>query len=149
MKPHERFKDAHFINHAHRNDLVFVGIVNPLFSAGEDVAVNDATIDLTGGIVVGDRVHFGHQVMLLTTDHPTYIHNGLERRKTLRCAPIIINEDAYIGSRAIVLKGVTIGRGAYVAAGAVVTHDVAPGTVVGGVPARELLCKQKKDDTLS
>lgn len=51
-------------------------------------------------------------------------------------ANIIIEDDVWIASRAIILKGVHIGRGSVVAAGAVVTKDVAPYSVVGGVPAR-------------
>ncbi|HPU00025.1 MAG TPA: DapH/DapD/GlmU-related protein, partial [Armatimonadota bacterium] len=53
-------------------------------------------------------------------------------------APIVIEDYVWIGSRATVLPGVRIGRGAVVAAGAVVTRDVAPLTVVGGVPARPI-----------
>ena len=50
-------------------------------------------------------------------------------------APIVIEDDAWIGFNASVMKGVRIGRGAIVAAGAVVTRDVAPFTVVAGIPA--------------
>ncbi|WP_407650310.1 DapH/DapD/GlmU-related protein [Cellulomonas edaphi] len=53
-------------------------------------------------------------------------------------APVVIEDRAYVASRATVLPGVTIGEGAVVAAGAVVVRDVAPYTIVGGVPAREI-----------
>lgn len=56
----------------------------------------------------------------------------------LKTAPIAVGDMAWIGARAIVLPGVTIGTGAVIAAGAVVTKDVAPWTVVGGNPAREI-----------
>jgi len=49
---------------------------------------------------------------------------------------VVIEDDVWLSARVIVLKGVTIGRGAVVAAGAVVTKDVAPHTLVGGVPAK-------------
>jgi len=55
-----------------------------------------------------------------------------------KCAPVIIEDDVWLGTRAIVLRGVRIGTGSVVAAGAVVTKDVAPHTLVGGVPARAL-----------
>jgi len=50
--------------------------------------------------------------------------------------PIIVQDDVWIAKRAIVLSGVTLGQGCIVAAGAVVTHDVAPYSIVAGVPAR-------------
>ncbi|MCU4742808.1 acyltransferase [Natronoglomus mannanivorans] len=53
-------------------------------------------------------------------------------------SPIIVNEDAWIGADATILGGTTIGEQAIVGAGAVVTEDVPPRTVVGGVPAKKL-----------
>ncbi len=139
MKPHEQFPDAHFINQSKR-DFIFEGKVNPHICFDDNVKINDATIDLTGGVHIGARVHFGHQVMILTTDHPPGIKNGNERRMHIRCAEVTIDEDVYIGSRAMILKGVHIGMGAYIAAGAIVTHDVPPGEIWGGVPAHPLVC---------
>lgn len=85
-----------------------------------------------GGITIGDRTLIGHQVVLATLNH------GLlpERRNEFSPAPIVIGSDVWIGSHATILPGVTIGDGAIVAAGAVVTKDVPPRTVVAGVPAR-------------
>ena len=65
---------------------------------------------------------------IITTGHPT----GLD----LREEPVVIENDALIASQSIILKGVTIGRAAVVGAGAVVTRDVPPYTVVAGNPAR-------------
>ena len=66
------------------------------------------------------------------------LHELSPERRHLRPAPqrLSIADDVWIGSRAIVLPGVTIGRGSVVAAGSVVTNDVPPMSVVGGVPAR-------------
>jgi acetyltransferase-like isoleucine patch superfamily enzyme len=50
--------------------------------------------------------------------------------------PVVIEEDCWIGSHAVILKGVTIGAGAVVAAGAIVTKDIPPYTIAAGVPAR-------------
>ena len=61
--------------------------------------------------------------------------------------PVYIDDDVWIGCRVIVLKGVHIGQGAVVAAGSVVTKDVPPRTVVGGVPARVLFEMDKSPST--
>lgn len=87
-----------------------------------------------GGITLGDDVFVGHNVLMATINH------GLRREDRLihELAPIVVEDDVWIGSGAILLPGVRIGAGAVVAAGAVVRTDVAPGTVAGGVPARLL-----------
>jgi len=84
-------------------------------------------------IEIGNCVVINDGVRLITGSHdihsPTYDHVF---------APIIIEDHAWIATDAMILKGVRIGRGAVVAAGAVVTRDVAPFTVVGGNPAKEI-----------
>ena len=85
-----------------------------------------------GGIVIGDGTLIGHQVVLATLNHC----EDPARRQQLRAAPIVIGKNVWIGAHATVLPGVTIGDGAIVAAGAVVTRDVPANTVAGGVPAR-------------
>lgn len=87
-----------------------------------------------GGIFVGDNVLFGHNVVLATLDHDL----DPARRSLLHCAPIRIGNDVWMGANATITKGVTVGDGAVIAAGAVVTRDVPPRTVVGGVPAKVL-----------
>lgn len=85
-----------------------------------------------GGIYLGDRVLVGQNVVLATLNH------GMDpaRRGDLEPAPIRVGNDVWIGANATVLPGVTVGDGAVIAAGAVVTRDVPPMTVVGGVPAK-------------
>ena len=114
----------------------FIGKNTGEFKVGRLVALNNATIDCTGGVEIGDRVHFGHEVMVLSISHPIDVGCGWKRRKIIECKKVVIEKDAYIGSRAIILPGVTIGEGAYVGAGAVVTKNVKPHTLVGGVPAK-------------
>ena len=87
-----------------------------------------------GGITIGDRTLIGHNVVLATLNH----NPDPVRRGNLLPAPIVIGEDVWIGANATVCPGVTIGNGAIVAAGAVVTRDVPANTVVGGVPAKVL-----------
>lgn len=90
-------------------------------------------LDARGGITIGDNVSVSHGVRLITGSHD-------HRSPTFRALylPIVIDDYAWLGAGSTVLCGVHIGRGAVVAAGAVVTHDVPPYTIVGGVPARKI-----------
>ncbi len=85
-----------------------------------------------GGITIGDDVFIGHNVVIATLNH------GLnpECRGDLIPAPVKINDKTWIGANATILPGVTIGYGAVIAAGAVVTKNVPDNTTVAGVPAR-------------
>lgn len=85
-----------------------------------------------GGVTLGGGCQIGHNVVFATLNH------GLspEERKSTYPAPIVLGKNVWVGSNATILQGVTIGDNAVVAAGAVVTKDVAANTVVGGVPAR-------------
>lgn len=90
--------------------------------------------DVSERITVGDDVAIGQQVLFLTTSHA--VGGPLRRAGALINAPIRVGNGCWIGARSVILPGVTMGPGAIVAAGAVVTEDVAPNTLVGGVPAR-------------
>lgn len=105
-------------------------------SVGRDVFINHScTISDIGGLDIGDEVLIGPNVSLLTSGHPV---EPLERRRRVTAAPIVIGRNVWIGARATVLQGVTVGDDSVVAAGAVVTDDVPPSTLVAGVPAREV-----------
>lgn len=110
---------------------------------GRDVFVNaGCKFQDQGGIYLGDRVLVGQNVVLATLNH------GMDpaHRADLHPAPIRIGDDVWIGANATVLPGVTIGDGAIVAAGAVVTRDVPAMTVVGGVPARVIKRIETEED---
>jgi len=99
---------------------------------GANTRINrDCTLDVRGPLVIGDNVSISPEVAVLTTQHdwraPGFV---LESR------PVVIEDHAWIGSRATLLPGTVIGRGAVVAAGAVASGSVPPLTVVAGVPAR-------------
>ena len=85
-----------------------------------------------GGIIIGDNALIGPKVVLATLNHGFLP----EERSTLYPKSIVIGNNVWIGANATVLPGVTIGDNAIVAAGAVVTKDVAPNSIVGGVPAK-------------
>lgn len=91
-------------------------------------------IDLEASVSIGDNVYIGHDVMLLSIDHE--IGPSERRCGPHSSGPIAIGDGAWIASRVTVLAGVSIGRGAVVAAGAIVTRDVTSNTLVAGVPAR-------------
>lgn len=93
----------------------------------------DCCLDARAQLRIGDNVSISPQVMLLTTAHQLDDPNF-----TVAGRPIVIEDHVWIGTRAMILPGVRIGRGAVVAAGAVVTRDVAARTIVGGVPARPI-----------
>ena len=96
-----------------------------------------------GGIAIGDNVLIGHNVVLATLDHNTCV----SKRAELFAAPIVIEDDVWIGANVTVTSGVTIGKGSIVAAGAVVTKDVPKYSIAGGIPAkviRELTEEERK-----
>ncbi len=100
---------------------------------GKDVFVNSGChFQDQGGIEIGDGALIGHNVVLATVNHDLFPVNNRKNHY----APIKIGAHVWIGSNATVLQGVTIGEWSVVAAGAVVTKDVPPMTVVGGVPAK-------------
>jgi maltose O-acetyltransferase len=85
-------------------------------------------------ITIGRHCYIGPNVMFETTGHSLEHHPKTGRDRYTR--PITVEDKVWIGAGAIILSGVTIERGAVVAAGAVVTKDVPPLTVVAGVPAK-------------
>ena len=90
------------------------------------------------GVTVEDEVFIGHGVMFINDKYPraTTGTGGLQTEADWSVTPTLIKKRASIGSNATILCGVTVGEGAMVGAGSVVTHDVPAGAVVAGVPAR-------------
>ena len=85
-----------------------------------------------GGVTIGDGCQIGHNVVFATLNHDL----APATRRNTYPAPIVLGKNVWVGSNATILQGVTIGENAVIAAGAVVTKDVAANTVVGGVPAK-------------
>jgi acetyltransferase-like isoleucine patch superfamily enzyme len=115
-------------------------------SIGNHVSINrDCMFMCTRSeIIIGDHVMFGPHVFMITGSHRTDIQGRYmdeirnEEKISTDDQCIIIEGDNWIGANSIILKGVTIGKGAVIAAGSVVNRDVEPYSIVGGVPARIL-----------
>jgi acetyltransferase-like isoleucine patch superfamily enzyme len=106
-------------------------------SIGADCFINDGCrFDCSAQITIDDGVYLGHDVAVLTSSHE--LGSPERRAGSFTCAPIHIGRGAWVGARAVILQGVTVGDGAVIAAGAVVARSVPPNVLVGGVPAREL-----------
>jgi len=102
---------------------------------GNEIDIGEfVVLRASGGLRIGDRVLVAAHTVLTTRSHP----RSAPRYGLVEDAPIVLEDDVWIGSGAIVLPGVTIRRGAIVAAGAVVTDDVPPFTIVGGVLAQAI-----------
>lgn len=100
---------------------------------GKNVFINFDCVFLDlGGITIEENVFVAPKVSLLSEGHPS----SKEDRHSLIPNAIHIKKNAWIGAGATILPGVTIGENAVVAAGAVVSKNVAPNTIVGGVPAK-------------
>jgi acetyltransferase-like isoleucine patch superfamily enzyme len=100
------------------------------------LVVNDG---YSGLCSIGQRVSIATNVTLVVDSNPN--NSRLDgqpyvKEHLVKTAPVIIEDDVWLGTNAVVLPGVRVGRGAIVGAGAVVTRDVPPFTVVAGVPAR-------------
>jgi maltose O-acetyltransferase len=93
-------------------------------------------IEGKGSVSIGSDVMIGPEVLILTSTHET-LDNGRVRPQS-NYLPVVIGNHCWIGARALLLGGVTIGDDVIVAAGAVVVSDIGPSGVYGGVPARLL-----------
>ncbi|MGF1765953.1 acyltransferase [Enterovibrio makurazakiensis] len=95
----------------------------------------DVLITTSGGVSIGDRTLVGYRTQILSSNHTIppigqpFPISGDQHSK------VVIENDVWIGANCVITPGVTIGEGAVIAGGSVVTKDVLPNTIVGGVPA--------------
>ena len=109
---------------------------------GSDLSLGDNSgvginCEILGPCTIGNDVMMGPEVVVYTRNHE---HGETDRPMRLQgyedCRPVTIGDDVWIGRRAMIMPGVTIGNGCIIAAGAVVTKDVPDWCVCGGVPAK-------------
>ncbi len=106
---------------------------NAIIEIGDGTFINTSTIiSARKHIKIGRNCQIANQVILMDDD----FHGLTDRSKSPDPEPIVLGDNVWLATRSTILKGVHIGEGAVVAAGAVVTRDVPPYTLVGGVPAR-------------
>ena len=101
-----------------------------------DITITQNFVYDRGCLVLGERVAIGPNVTIILASHP----NASCNRKVLELKENVvkIRDDVWIGAGSIILNGITIGEGAVVGAGSVVTKDVNPYTIVAGNPAKEI-----------
>lgn len=108
---------------------------------GEDSIIGDRTfLDGRAELEIGDHVDIASEVLIYNSEHDI-------DSKTFKAVeePVFIDDYVFIGPRSIILPGISIGKGAVVAAGAVVTKDIEPFMIVGGVPAKVIGERKNKD----
>lgn len=105
---------------------------------GDETAMSGTVIVAWKSVRIGNRVKIGADAAIYDTDFHSLNaeHRVLDQPQHVSVAPVVIEDDVWLGARCVVLKGVRIGRGAIVAAGAVVSRDVPAGAIAAGVPAR-------------
>jgi maltose O-acetyltransferase len=106
---------------------------------GENSGIGpDGKLFCSGGLRIGNNVFSGSDLIIHTAEHRFDRMDIPMEEQGRTAAPVVIEDDVYIGSRVTILGGVTVGKGAIIGAGAVVTKDVEPYTIIGGVPAKEI-----------
>ncbi len=163
------YRQSKIVNMSNKKDNILIGggthirgelLVYPYrgkIQIGDDCYVGEGTrIWSEKRISIGDRVLIAHNVDIHdSNDHPvekkarhnhflSIIKNGFPKNFDLNGQEICIKDDVWIGFGACIMKGVTIGKGAVIAAHAVVTRDVPPSVIVGGNPAQ--IIKKMPDD---
>lgn len=104
------------------------------FTIGTNTVLNRyCTLDRRGGLYIGSSVNISAEVAIYTAGHDPQSPTFNDYVK-----PVIIEDFVWLGTRSMIMPGVRIGKGAFVLPGAIITHDVAPYKIVGGIPAREI-----------
>lgn len=109
-----------------------------------DIGLNCQIFGIDGGgeLIIGDNVMMAPEVIILTLSHDISESSGPLITSNRKLTQVFIDDGAWIGIRSIIMPGVRIGRNAIVGAGAVVTKDVLPNAVCGGVPARVIKIRE-------
>lgn len=99
---------------------------------GDNCRINGVNISVQSKVIIGNNCRIAPHTIIMDSDH----HDVSNRLILGKSKPIIMEDDVWVATRAMILKGVKLGKGSVVASGAVVTKDVPAYTIVAGVPAR-------------
>ena len=103
---------------------------------GDDVDLAmGVLITTSGGVEIGDRTLIGYRAQIISANHSVLKGRGNIFGSGHDKAKVSIGKDVWVGGNSMILPGITIGDGAIIAGGSVVTKDVSPYTIVGGIPA--------------
>lgn len=128
--------------HARASLQIAVLVIGPptRLSIGAETVVNpEVCLDARSGLTIGRNVSISRGVFILTLGHDYNLSNF-----PLKGNPVVVEDDVWIGIRAVVMPGVTLGRGSVIAANATVTRDTEPWTVYAGSPARKIGERQQQ-----
>ncbi len=130
-------ENTYVMHHAELHVFNFRGLPHAGIRIGKNCLISEFNVLRgQGGITIGDSVYTSPGVQLIAVNH---VYADLNRPiidQGITAEGIIVEDDVWIGSNVVILDGVRVGKGAIVAAGAVVTKDVPSHTIVGGVPAK-------------
>lgn len=134
-------KDTHLGHGVVLNVVPADGVAEPELVIGDSCQIGDSShITAARSIKIGNHVLTGKRVLISDNNHgyitPDEIGIPPLERLVVSPGPVVIDDNVWIGEKASILSGVHVGRGAIIAAHAVVTHDVPPGAIVAGIPAK-------------
>lgn len=138
-------ENTYIMHHAELHVFNFRGLTQSHIRIGKNCLISEFNVLRgQGGITIGDNVYTSPHVQLIAVNHVFGDTSKPIIEQGITAQGIVVEDNVWIGSGAIILDGVRVGTGAVIAAGAVVTQDVPPHTVSGGIPARVL--KEIKGD---
>lgn len=111
---------------------------NSIIQIGNNVGISGATLSSNSRITIGNSVLIGSGVLITDSDAHSINPKFRSDKTKIKSSPIIIEDEVFVGARSIILKGVTIGRGALIGAGSVVSKNVEAFAIVAGNPAKKI-----------
>ena len=106
---------------------------------GDNVGISGGRICCANKVIIGNNVMFGANTFVTDTDfHPIDPLNRRDSSEKINTAPVIIEDNVFLGMNVIVLKGVKIGKNSIIAAGSIVTREIEENCIAAGIPARKI-----------